>query len=213
MAEKHYVDAKDQHIAAEGAPTHSELSTLYPGVTKEEKGPWMQEDERQAAMEKDRHKIISGLRKSAVLIGFCISLPVVLGIILGQLLMTSLTPNNVMAYVFLMVLFLGGFVLMTFFLYKWVGQTFRIHALRALPITLTTLLSLLFIAMPVFRMAEAHIGGLVGYGVGLLSLLVIGIFIATISIFVWTSAKIHDIGKILVLAIFFGGAVAAAYLL
>jgi len=213
MAEKHFVDPKDQHTVAEGVPTHSELTTLYPGVVKKEKGPWMQEDERQAAMEKDRHKIISSLRKSALAIGVCISLPVVLGIIIGQILMTSLTPDNVMVYVCLMILLLGGLSLLTYFLFKWVGQTFRSHALRALPISLTTLLSLLLIAMPLFRITNARIGGLMGYGVGLLSLLIIGIFIATVSIFVWTSAKIHPIGKILILALFLGASIAAAYLL
>ena len=57
------------------------------------------------------------------------------------------------------------------------------------------------------------VGGITGYVTALASLIVIGIIIAAVSIFVWTSQKIHGIAKILILALFFGAAVAAAYLI
>lgn len=214
MAEKHYVDPKGQHIAAEGVPTHSELTTMYRNAHKEELGRWMQEDERQAVMEKERNTVTTNLRKSSVLVGICISLPVVLGILIGQLGMTRVGINqaDAMALSFLLLFLTAGLLLLTYALFKWVEQTFHDHTLKALPISLTVLGSLFFLIRPTFLLTGLHIGGLAGYGVGLLLLLILGIVITTITIFFWTAPKIHPLIKIFVLLLFFGGAVAAAYL-
>lgn len=212
MAENHYVDSKDQHIAAEGVADHSELTVFYANAKKEELGPWMQEGERQAAMKKDRDALTLTLRKSAVLIGLCASLPVVIGIILGQFFMTHLSIENAMLILFLIIFAVGGFMVLTYVLFKWVGETFHHHNLRALPITLTTLASLVFIIQPLFRVVEHSIGGIVGYSTALLALLFIGIVVATVSIFAWTSPKIHGVFKLLVLLLFFGVSVTIFYL-
>ena len=213
MAKNNFVDPKDQSDAAEGVTDHSELAGMYRDVKKPELTHWMSEDERKKAMDKELNSIVTNLRKSAVLVGFCISLPVIVGLVIGQIAITKeIDRNNAMAYMFLIVLALGGFGALTYALFKWVGQTFHNHTVRALPITLTTLLSLFFLMQPVFRFTEIQIGGIAGYSAGLGILLAAGIFIATVSIFVWTSVKMPALLKLLILCVFFGGAVAVAYL-
>jgi len=213
VAENHYVDAKDQHIAAEGVADHSDLTTFYAEAKKEELGPWMQEADRQKVLEEERNKVVLGLRKSAVLVGLSISLTVVAGIALGQFFMNFITIENATYALPVIILGLLGFIALTFLLLRWVTRTFNTHNLRALPITLTTLLSLLFVSRPLFESMNSLVGGITGYVTALASLIVIGIIIAAVSIFVWTSQKIHGIAKILILALFFGAAVAAAYLI
>jgi len=213
VAENHYVDAKDQHIAAEGVADHSDLTTFYAEAKKEELGPWMQEADRQKVLEEERNKVVLGLRKSAVLVGLSISLTVVAGIALGQFFMNFITIENATYALPVIILGLLGFIALTFLLLRWVTRTFNTHNLRALPITLTTLLSLLFVSRPLFETMNSLVGGIAGYVAALASLVVIGIIIAAVSIFIWTSQKIHGIAKILILALFFGAAVAAAYLI
>ena len=213
MAENHYVDAKDQHIAAEGVADHSDLTTFYAEAKKEELGPWMQEADRQKVLEEERNKVVLGLRKSAVLVGLSISLTVVAGIAIGQFFMNFITIENATYALPVIILGLLGFIALTFLLLRWVTRTFNTHNLRALPITLTTLLSLLFVSRPLFETMNSLVGGIAGYVAALASLVVIGIIIAAVSIFIWTSQKIHGIAKILILALFFGAAVAAAYLI
>jgi hypothetical protein len=91
MAENHYVEPLDQHIAAEGVPDHSDLTTFYAEAKVENLGPWMQEEDRQKALEVERNTIQTDLRKSVILIGLSISLPVVFGVLLGQFAMTNTT--------------------------------------------------------------------------------------------------------------------------
>ena len=214
MAENHYVDAKDQHIAAEGVADHSELTTFYAEVKKEDLGPWMQEADRQAAMKKERDDVVAGLRKSSILVGLYVSLPVVLGLILGQLALIrgDMNQADAMLFAFLLLFLLAVVIGISYGLFRWVGKTFHNHTVRALPITLTTLFSLFFLIMPLFRITGTNIGGLAGYSVALVSLLVIGNVITITSIFIWTSARLHPLVKILILALFFGAAVAVAYL-
>lgn len=214
MPENHYVDPKDQRIAAEGVSDHSELTTFYAEAKKEDLGPWMQEADRQAAMKKERDDVVAGLRKSSVLVGLYVSLPVVLGLILGQLalLRGGMNQADAMLFAFLLLFLLAILVGITHALFKWVGKTFHNHTVRALPITLTTLLSLFFLVMPLFRLTGTYIGGPVGYSTALATLLVIGTIITIGSIFVWTSSKLHPLVKILILTLFFGIAVACAYL-
>ncbi|HEY8886631.1 MAG TPA: hypothetical protein VIM31_04000 [Candidatus Microsaccharimonas sp.] len=212
MAENHYVDAKDQHEAATGVEDHSDLTTFYAKAKEEELGPWMQEADRQEALQAKRDQIILGLRGSAVLVGLAISLPVAIGIVLGQFFMTHVNLKNAIPIFFLILFGLGGFFALTFVLYKWVGTRFQHHNIRALPITLTTLLSLALIVQKVFDLCIGLIGGLVGYGTALVALVAIGIIIATVSIFIWTSPKLSWILKILVLFVFLGVASAVFYL-
>ena len=212
MAENHYVDPKDQHIAAEGVPSRSDLTTAYRDAAHETLGPWMKEDERQAAMEKDRQKIIRGLRKSAFLIGASISIPVVISVAIVKFMTTQVNTENEIYLVFALVLAFGIFLGITYSMFKWVGQTFRNHNLRAMPITVTTLLCLFFLIMPALRYFSVKPSGLEIYVYSLGSLLVAGILIATISIFVWTTRWIPGLLKILILLAFFGASVAVAYL-
>lgn len=214
MAENHYVDSKDQHEAATGVADHSDLTTFYASKKEEVLGPWMQEKDRQAALKKERDKIQTGLRKSSVLIGLNITLPVILGILLGQLAMarSGINPADAMAMEFLLLFLLAALVGITYALFKWVGKTFHNHTVQALPIIFTTLLCLLLVIQKVFNLSDGLVGGLVGYGAALVALLVIGILIATITIFVWTSPKLPRLVALLVLLVFLGGAVAVFYL-
>jgi hypothetical protein len=212
MAENHYVDPKDQHEAAQGIEDHSDLSVLYAEAKEENLGPWMQEDDRQAVLQDKRNTIVLDLRKSAILIGLSISLPVAIGIVLAQFFMTHVSLKNAIPILFLIILGIGGFFALTFALLKWVGTRFQRHNIRALPITATTLLSLALVAQRVFGLFEGLIGGLIGYSVALVALVAIGIIIATTSIFVWTSPKLSWIIKILVLFVFLGSAAAILYL-
>jgi hypothetical protein len=213
MAENHYVDPVDQHIAAEGVPDHSDLTTFYAEAKVEDLGPWMQEADRQKALEEERNKIQTGLRKSSVLIGLSISLPVVFGILLGQFAMTDTTIADGITAAFTLA-GLGVLVLiLTFLLLKWVGKRFQKHSVRALPITLTTLLSIFLVTEKLFNYANTLIGGIVGYAVALGSLVVIGIVVTTVLIFVWTSPKLHALLKIAALLLFLGGSAFVYYLL
>ncbi|MDB5179992.1 MAG: hypothetical protein JWN12_624 [Candidatus Saccharibacteria bacterium] len=214
MAENHYVDSKDQHEAAQGVEDHSELTVFYAKAKEEDLGPWMQEDDRQAAMEKERNNVIAGLRKSSILVGLCMSLPVVLGLLLGQLALIRDTFNqtDAMILAFLLLFLLAGLLGITYALFRWIGKTFHKHTVRALPITLTTLLSLFFLIMPLFRITGTYIGGVIGYSIALGVLVVIGILITLTSIFTWTAARIHPLAKILILVLIFGVSVAVAYL-
>lgn len=216
MAENHYVDPKDQHEAAQGIEDHSDLTVFYAEAKKEDLGPWMQEADRQVAMEKERRAVITSLRTSALRIGFYLSLPVMLGILLGQFAIFRTGPGineaDAMVLAFVLLILLAGWAILTYNLLKRVGETFHKHTLRPLPIVLTTLFSLFFLIMPLFRITGTYIGGVIGYGLALGLLLVTGILIAIASIFMWTAVKIHPLAKILMLVLIVGVSIAAAYL-
>jgi hypothetical protein len=213
MADNHYVDPLDQNISAEGVPDHSDLTTFYAEAKVEELGPWMQEADRQKALEADRNKIQTGLRTSVILIGLSISLPVVFGILLGQFAMTNTTVSDGVTLAFTLALLGVSVAVITFLLLKWVGGRFQKHSVRALPITLTTLGSLVLVVQKIFNLMNSLIGGLAGYAVAVVAVVVTGILITTISIFVWTSPKLPGLIKILVLLLFLGSAAAVIYLL
>lgn len=215
MAENHYVDPKDQHIAAEGVADHSELTTAYIDAKNEPLGPWMGEQERQASFEEERNKLTKGLRKSVVPIGIFLGLPVVFGILIGQIALTGVDPQdpNAMAYVIGMIFAAGIALALTLGLFRWVGHTFQNHALRALPITLTVLGSLVFLIQKIFDYTNESISGIPGYATALGALIIISIIISTITIFAWTAPKLPAVIKLFVLLLFFGASVGIHYLL
>ena len=213
MANNHYIDPLDQHTAAEGVPDHSELTTLYRDPPKVELEHWMHEDERQAALETKRSTVTTNLRKSAILIGLALSVPVVLGIIFEQLFTTTVSLANAILILLLIILGFAGYLALSVHLFKWVAQTFHNHTLRALPISLTTLLCLFLLIKPTFHLTNLYEGGMAGYVTGLAILLVVGTIITTISVLAWTSQKLPNILKIFVLTVFFGLSAAAAYLI
>ena len=213
MADNHYVDPKDQHTVAEGVEDHSYLTTFYAEAKKEELGPWMQEADRQKALEAERFQIIFSLRKSAISAGIFTSTPVVFGIIVWQFLTFAITPANGMIVLLLILFGLGGYVLVTYLCLKWVVETFHKHALRAFPIAATTLASLVLLIIPLFNHVGNLIGDMIGNIVVLVSLLLIGTIITTISIFIWTSQKIHGIAKMGILLAFIGASAAVMHLL
>jgi hypothetical protein len=213
MAENHYIDPLDQHIVAEGVPDHSDLTTFYAEAKVENLGPWMQEKDRQKALEDERNTIQTGLRKSVILIGLSISLPVVFGILLGQFAMTNTTIGDGVTLAFVLALLGVTVAVTTLLLFKWVRARFQKHSVRAIPIVLTTLGSLLLVTQKVFSLTNNLIGGLVSYAAALTGLIVIGILITTITIFVWTSPKLPALVKLCVLLLFLGGAAAVFYLL
>src|SRR5690606_3583126 len=139
--QRHYVDPVDQHTVAQGVDDHSDLTTNYMNAKVEELGPWMQEDERQKAMEAERYQATLKLRKYAVAVGFFISFSLVLGIIAWQLLTNIITPENAIIVLFFILFGLGGYALITSMILKWVWGKFHTHNLRALPIVLTTFAS------------------------------------------------------------------------
>jgi hypothetical protein len=212
MAEHHYVDPKDQHEAATGVEDHSDLTTFYAKPKEEVLGPWMQEEDRQKALQAKLDSIQTGLRKSVVLIGLSVSMPVVLGILLGQLFIANATPEKVYTFIFLVIILTLALLVTTIVLYKWVGERFQKHGVRALPVTLTTLLTLFLIIQKVFDLFNTIVGGLLGYAVALVSLPIISIIIATITIFVWTAPKIHPLAKVFILLAFVGIGSAIFYL-
>ena len=215
MAENHYVDPGDQHIAAEGVEDHSELTTHYAEAKREELGPWMQEHERQKAFETERSDVIKGLRRSSFVIGLFMSLPVVLGILIGQFALTSVPANdpNAMAYLIGLIFAVGIAAAITFSLFKWVSQTFYNHSLRALPISLAILACIAFLVTPLFSLGGSSVGGLAGYAAGLGGILLTGGIIAVLSIFVWTMPKLSGVVKISFLFLLFGLSVATHYAL
>lgn len=212
MAENHYVDAKDQHEAASGIEDHSDLTTFYSQAKQKELGPWMQEADRQASLKAERDKIQTGLRKSAVLIGLCVSLPIALGILLGKLAISKVDSVDVTPVLFLLGLLGIGLLIMTIVLLKWVEERFQRHSIRALPITLTTLLSLLLVTQKEFAFFESTIRGLAGYVAALVALIAIAIVIVTVTIFAWTSPKLSSVIKTLILLVFLGAATIVFYL-
>lgn len=198
----HYVDSKDQHTAASGVDDHSDLTTAYVEAKVKVLGPWMQETDRQKILKTERDKIQTGLRKSIVLIGLSISLPIVFGILVEQLGMAKVDLINAYSSIFLLLgLGITG-VLTTFLLLKWVSRRFHKHNLRALPITLTTLLTLFLVIQKVFDLTNNLIGGLIGYAVGLAGIVLLSIVIAGILIFAWTSPKLPGLAKLIVLLLF-----------
>jgi hypothetical protein len=212
MADYHSVDSGDQHIAAEGVADHSDLTTFYAEAKHEVLGPWMQEDERQKAMQIERDKIQTGLRKSVILIGLGISMPLVLGILLGQLFLAFATPSTVYTFIFIVIILSLALLITTVILLRWVAERFQKHSIRALPITLTTLLCLFLVVQRTFDLFDGLVGGIVGYAVALAALPVIGILIATITIFAWTSPKLSWVLKLLVIFVFLGVSTAIFYL-
>jgi len=212
MAENHYVDAGDQHEAATGVEDHSDLTTFYAKPVEVELGPWMQEADRQVALQKERDTIQLGLRKSVALIGISIAMPVVLGILLGQLFMTNANPDKVYFFIFIVIILTLILLGITIGLLRWVGAQFQHYSIRALPITLTILLCLFLVVQKVFDLFNSLIGGIAGYVVSLAALPVISIFIATITIFIWTAPKIHPLAKMFILFLFVGVAAGVFYL-
>jgi hypothetical protein len=204
MADYHSVDSGDQQLAAEGIADHSDLTTFYAEAKHAVLGPWMQENERQAMLQKEREKIVLTLRRSSLLVGISVSLPVVVGIVLGQFFMTHVTLKNAIPFLFLIIFGFGGLLGMTIALLRWVGKTFNDHNIRALPITLTTLLCLFLVLQRVFDLFDGLIGGLIGYVAALGALVLIGIVIATITIFVWTIPKLSGLAKLIILVAFIG---------
>jgi len=212
MAQNHYVDSGDQREAASGVEDHSDLSVFYASKKVEDLGPWMQEADRQKILQAERDKISLGLRKSIVLIGLNVSLPIILGILLIQLIISNTTPDKVNTLIFIVILLGLGLVILTIVLLKWVVDRYQKYSIRALPITLTTLLSLFLVLQKIFDLFQELVGGLIGYGLALAALVITSILISAISIFVWTSAKIHPIAKLIVLMAFVGVAAAIYYL-
>lgn len=215
MAENHYVDPGDQHITAEGVEDHSELTQHYVEAKHEVLGPWMQEHERQEALEAERFAVIKGLRKASFLIGLFMSLPVVLGILIAQFAMTSVPANdpNAMAYRIGLIFAVGIAALITFSLFKWVSQTFYNHSLRALPISLTILACIAFLVTPLFELGDTYVGGLAGYAIGLGGILLAGSIIAVLSVFIWTMPKLSGIVKLSFLFLLLGLSIAVQYAL
>ena len=214
MTENHYVDPKDQHIAAQGVPTRSELTTAYRNVEEKTLGPWMQENDRQAAMEKDRLKVITDLRKSSLLIGIALSVPVVTGILLYEfaLVRANMDPSASIILAFVLLFAAAAWAIVTFRLFKWVSETFRQHTLRALPTSFTTLLMLVLLIRPVFMYFLPKYQGQWGGIYALSTLLVIGIVVSIIMIFVWTAKWIPALLKITFLLATLGASAAIAYL-
>ncbi|RWZ78634.1 MAG: hypothetical protein EOT05_02690 [Candidatus Microsaccharimonas sossegonensis] len=212
MAEHHFVDPKDQHQAATGVEDHSDLTSFYAQPKKEVLGPWMQEKDRQAAFQADLDTIQTGLRKSSILIGLSLSLPIVLGILLWQLAFTStvFTIAGPMLFVFIILGLI--LVIMTIIMFTWVGNRFQKNGVRALPVTMTTLLTVFLVLQPIFNLAKKLINGLGGYGVALALILVVSIVLATITIFIWTAPKIHPLVKVFILLAFVGIGAAIFYL-
>ena len=212
MPDTHDVDQHDQDFVGVGIPDRSELTTFYAEAKKEELGPWMQENERQEAMAKERDKVQISLRGSALRIGLFISLPVVLGIIIGQILMSNVDLKNAVPILFLVILGILAFLGFTYASLKWVGGEFQKHNLKALPITLTTIVSMALLIPKTFATYDMMFGGLTGYGIGLASLLGVGIVVAGISVFVWSAPRLSGLIKLLVLVLFLGASVTFAYL-
>lgn len=211
MAEKHYVDPVDQHTVAQGVDNHSELTAHYKNAKVEDLGPWMQEDDRQKAMEAERYKIILGLRTSAILLGFLISLTLVIGIAAWQLLTNVITPENAIMILFIILIGLGGYLAIAFLTLKWVWGRFNAHNLRASPIVLASITSTSLLIQPLFHITDSLFEGLIGYGVVLAVLLISGTVLTTIMIYLWTSKMAGSI-KLVWLAVILGVCMAIYYL-
>jgi hypothetical protein len=142
-----------------------------------------------------------GLRKFSVQIGLAISLPVALGILFGQYALSDTITANAGALIFILIAAGMILLLLVFVLFRYVFTTFQKYSIRALPITVTTLVSLFLVTQRVFNLFNGLIGGIPGYGVGLLSLILIGIIIAVVTILAWTSPKVHPLAKIFILIV------------
>ena len=177
---------------------HPELSALYPTVKKEELGEWLQEDERQKIKAEKAENFIAGIRPKAPLIGLLIAVPFILSSILLQLLMLIvglIVRDNAMVIVFgaiLVGLIYTGILIATF---KKVIDVFSAHRLRASYVTITILVSIFLVSMPL----SAIIGSLISYIVYLLSITLLSIVLSTVLIYIWTIKNFPSILKIVAL--------------
>jgi hypothetical protein len=212
MAENHYVDPKDQTGAAEGVADHSDLTTVYPAAKKEQLSPWMHESARQAALEKTRTDTVAGLRKSIFTVGLALGLPVSLGLVSALYFLNSVTPDNALTMFLLIVITLAIYFGTSYALLAWASQTFRNHTLKASPVMLTILISLLVIIQPSLnyaaQYAEDFQATLLGAGI----VLVTSIILSVASLLLWSIAQIPAIFKVLFLAFILSAAIAVAYL-
>ncbi|MBC7459693.1 hypothetical protein H7200_03215 [Candidatus Saccharibacteria bacterium] len=195
---QHFIDAPDSAVEAI-RPNHEDLSTLYPTAAKPDSSPWMREDERQAVLQSARDMQIAGLRRHAAMIGLYIALPFVFGMLILQLALVSvdsLQREGAMLIVFGVVLIGGLYTLITYGLFKRISEIFRLHNLKALPISLTVLISLFIISQPLFTLASNLVGGAGGYITALICVPIISIFLTIGLIYIWTSARVSPLLKL-----------------
>jgi len=214
----HFIDAPDDSLRTSNEMVNrDDLSSMYPTVQKEELGPWMGEQERQAKLERQRLDAIAQIRKQSALIGFLVSLPFVMSILVFQAL-TVIVPATKSEPSLAMLAGFGGilmglvFVGLTIAFLKKVSSVFSDHALKAAPITMTILICLLLLSQPLADLAQQLIGGWPGYIAFLLTLPVVSIVLATVLLFVWTVQKVPAIVKLLVLPVVIAGAGVILYL-
>jgi len=214
----HFIEAPDDTIRTSNEMvSRDDLTTMYPTVQKEELGPWMGEQERQAKLEAQRLRAIAQIRRYSALIGFLISLPFVMSILVFQAL-TIIVPATKGEPSLAILAGFGGilmglvFVGLTIAFLKKVSSVFSEHALKAAPITLTILISLLLISQPLADLAQQLIGGWPGYATFLFALPVVSMVMATVLLFVWTVQKIPALVKLLILPITIAAAALVMYL-
>jgi len=212
MAENHYVDPKDQTGAAEGVADHSDLTTVYAAAKKEQLSPWMHKDARQAALEKTRTDTVAGLRKSIFTVGLALGLPVSLGLVSALYFLNSVTQENALAMLVLIVITLATYFGVSYALLVWASQTFRNHTVKASPVMLTILISLMIIIQPSLNYAAQYAQDfqvvLLGAGI----ILLVSIVLSVASLLLWSIARIPAIFKVLFLAFILSASIAVAYL-
>jgi len=214
----HFIDAPDDSLRTTNEMVNrDDLTSMYPTVQKEALGPWMGEKERQAKLENQRLAAIAQIRKQSALIGFLVSLPFVMSILVFQAL-TVIVPATKDDTSYAILAGFGGilmglvFVGLTIAFLRKVSSVFSEHALKAAPITATILICLLLISQPMADLAQQLISGLPGYITFLIALPVVSMLLAVILLFVWTIQKAPALVKLLVLPLAIAAAGAVLYL-
>ena len=214
----HFIEAPDDTLRTTNEMVnHEELSTLYRSAKKETLGPWLHEDERQAALEDQRLAAIAQIRRRAIQIGLLIAMPFILGALVFQavtLLVNSLGDDVASA----MILGFGGIFIgliyfgITYASLKQVKTIFNEHALKSSPLILTILVCLLLLSQPLMIWMQQLISGLPGYVAHLITVPVASIILAVVLLYIWTIAKMPAAIKLLTLVIAIAGCAAVYYL-
>lgn len=209
MPEDHYIEPLDHTTTAESMPDRSDLTTIYPDPAKPYLGRIVKEEERQQIKQAEQDRVMRRLRRPSLLIGLLTGLPVVGGMILLNFFATNVDVTDrstLMPLILLAIILLGGYVGMTVSIVKWLHEIYSKHLLKAWPVTVTVVTSMLLVLKPILAQGSERISGIAGYGASIAALLALSTVLVGLLILVWTTPKMSGVVKMVLLLVTIGAA-------
>lgn len=192
----------------------TELSTLYPKAKPINQNPISTPEEIAERKQKAFEQQVRQLRRLAVQVGVYVSLPYIVGLFAIQQVVSRIAyiaPDDIggaMSIVFASFLTTTTAVFLTYFLFKRTGDVFNAHTLKAWPVIVTILTSIISFTPRALDLTQALTAGILAYIASLGLIVLVGVVVSAVSIFLWTS-KLPIPIKLLLLALIIALSLAA----